>query len=102
VSQIEVRLVLGPDAITAIAEAVAEIHAAREIAGSGSETWPAWMGVEGASRYIGCSKGRVYKLVQRREIPYVQAGEGARLFFSRDDLDEHMLRSRIPAGGGTS
>jgi excisionase family DNA binding protein len=75
-------------------ELLAEIAAARDAAA------PEWLDVAAAANYLGCTKGRLYKLVQRREVAYVQESEGARLFFNRADLDEYMLCRRVPARGG--
>lgn len=49
-----------------------------------------WMDVDAAARHLGCSPQRVRKLVQRRGIPFHQERRGARIFFSRPELDRWL------------
>ncbi len=58
-------------------------------------SWPEWMSVETAARYLDCTTERLWKLVARRQIPYAQEGKRCRLSFERDDLDEWMRAQRI-------
>jgi excisionase family DNA binding protein len=68
----------------------------------GVPTWPGWMSVDTASRYLDCPVERVRKLVARREIPFAQEGPGCRIFFNRSDLDRWMSGFQQAArGGGT-
>lgn len=69
-----------------VAERVLEVLAEREA----EPSWPEWMGVETAGRYLDMSPSRLHKLVSRREIPYSQEGKGCRVFFERRRLDEWM------------
>ena len=59
-------------------------------------TWPEWMSVDTAARYLDVSPERVRKLQSRREIPFHQEASGCRVLFRRDDLDEWMQRFRQP------
>ena len=49
-----------------------------------------WLDVTAAARHLGFTKGRIYKLVERNEIPHVQDGPGCKLSFSRCALDSWM------------
>ena len=44
--------------------------------------------------YTGFSKGYIYKLVCRKEIPYYKGG-GKENFFKRDDVNAWLCRNRI-------
>ncbi|MBA3844185.1 MAG: helix-turn-helix domain-containing protein, partial [Actinobacteria bacterium] len=57
---------------------------------SRSDSWPEWMGVETAARYLDVSPQRLRKLVAAGSIPHVQEGPGCRVFFGRADLDRWM------------
>lgn len=60
-------------------------------------TWPQWMAVETAARYLDASPERLRKLAGRRQIPFVQEAKGCRLEFSRADLDRWMRSRRVGA-----
>ena len=66
-------------------ELLAELH--RDQQGA---TWPEWMSVETAARYLDMPVERIRKLIARRAIPFAQEGSGCRIFFSRHDLDDWM------------
>lgn len=53
-------------------------------------TWPEWMSIETASRYLDCSVERLRKLVARNQIPFHQEGPRTRVFFNRFDIDGWM------------
>jgi excisionase family DNA binding protein len=57
-------------------------------------SWPEWMSVETAARYLDASPERLRKLVARREIPFHQEAPGCRVFFARRDLDDWMTSCR--------
>src|SRR3954462_14838633 len=67
------------------------------------DSWPPWMTIETAARYLDVSVERLRKLKDRRRIPYHQEGVGCRVFFSRADLDQwlgcfrHGMRSERSA-----
>jgi excisionase family DNA binding protein len=52
-----------------------------------------WLDVPGAAGHLACSKYRIYKLVQERQIPFHK--DGGRLLFRPEELD-----AWIRAGGG--
>jgi excisionase family DNA binding protein len=69
---------------------------------SDEPTWPEWMAVAQAARYIGASEERVRKLIGRRAIPYYSEGKGCRQFLRRRELDAWMETFRhAPTSGGT-
>jgi excisionase family DNA binding protein len=95
---VELRLVLDDEALTGIAEQVAEILRSRPKDG---ESWAEWLNVSSAARYLDCSPERIRKLVARRAIPFHQEDVGCRVMFSRPDLDAWMKTFRhAPQGGG--
>jgi len=49
-----------------------------------------WLDIAGAAEYLSCSPERIRKLISRLEIPYHQAGRGARIFLNRHELDEWL------------
>ncbi len=61
---------------------------------SATDTWPIWMSVETAARYLDVSAERVRKLQARRKIPYHQEDVGCRVHFNRRDLDVWMAEFR--------
>lgn len=83
----------------AVVEAVVAAVTARvlaELSAGGDESWPAFMSVETAARYLDVSPERLRKLQARGEVPYLQEAPGCRVFFSREDLDEWMAGFRQP------
>jgi excisionase family DNA binding protein len=62
-------------------------------------SWPEWMSVETAARYLDVPAERLRKLKDRREIPFHQEGPGCRVFFARRDLDRWMETFRHGARG---
>jgi len=52
-----------------------------------------WLDTRAAAAYIGRSVTALHKLTAGREIPFSQAGPGARCYFRRSELDAWM-RSR--------
>ena len=50
--------------------------------------------VDEAARFIGLSESRVRHLVWKKEIPHYKRGRS--LFFKKSELEEWMLRDRIP------
>lgn len=70
------------------ASAVAAVAAAVDL--PRSDSWPQWMGVETAARYLDVSPQRLRKLVAAGSVPYVQEGPGCRVFFGRAELDRWM------------
>ena len=69
-------------------EALAAITASRSA--ELPESWPEWMGVETAARYLDVTVERVRKLKERGRLPCYQEGPGCRVFFRRSELDEWM------------
>jgi len=90
---VELRLLIHGEQVSALAAFVANLMRA-QAQPSGSETWPEWMNIDTAARYLDCTPERVRKLVARREIPYHQEAPGCRIFFRRDELDTWMAASR--------
>lgn len=84
---------LDADALDAIAERAAAIVLGRlrEERNDGA-SWPEWMSVETAARYLDASPERVRKLAARGELPFSQEAPGCRVFFRRSELDEAMAR----------
>ena len=91
---LNVQLALNDATVEAIAERVASILAEQPRA-EGSESWPEWMSVETAARYLDVSPERVRKLQGRGELPFHQEGPRCRVFFRRSDLDEAMAGWRV-------
>jgi excisionase family DNA binding protein len=46
-----------------------------------------WLDSEGARRYLGFSRDRLYKLTAARAIPFRKKRDGQGLLFHRDELD---------------
>jgi excisionase family DNA binding protein len=51
-----------------------------------------WLNAEDAARYLACSRGRLYDLVQLRKLE--PRRDGRRLLFRRADLDKYLESSR--------
>jgi excisionase family DNA binding protein len=47
-----------------------------------------WLNAEGAARYLACSRGRLYDLVQLGKLK--PRWDGRRLLFRRADLDRYL------------
>lgn len=77
---------LPPQTIEQIAQRVAEILSES----ASTDRADRWLDARSAAEHLGCSTGRIYKLVERREIPFVQDGPGCKLSFSRRALDQWM------------
>src|SRR3954454_24800802 len=58
-----------------------------------------YLSVKDAGVYLGCTEGRVRKLIERRRIPFTQDGPGCRVFLSRRELDSWMSEAQT---GGVS
>jgi excisionase family DNA binding protein len=54
---------------------------------------PEILDCDGAARFLGLSKGRVYKMTSGKEVPYYTTGK--RVYFKRDELVEWVTRHRI-------
>jgi excisionase family DNA binding protein len=67
-----------------------------------ADSWPAWMSVDTAARYLDVSPERLRKLQARRAIPYHQEGTGCRVLFCRRDLDNWMGTFRHDANRGAT
>lgn len=82
-----------------LAQRVAEIVREREAGSPRGEaaTWPEWMSVETAARYLDVPPERVRKLKEHGQIPFYQSGPGCRVFFNRSELDEWMRGQRVAA-----
>lgn len=61
---------------------------------------PRLMSIEGAAAYLGLEKRAVYRLVETRQIPYVRIG--AKVYFTRGDIEEWLARCRVQPLGTTS
>ena len=72
---------LSPEALQAIAQALAELLNERP------RDEP-WIGVDAAAEHLACKRQRIYDLVSKDAIPYVK--EGSRLLFRRTALDAHL------------
>jgi excisionase family DNA binding protein len=79
---VRVPLELDADALDAIATALNSAES--------TDTWPMWMNVETAARYLDVSVERLRKLKDSGSVPFVQERPGARVFHNRDDLDAWM------------
>jgi excisionase family DNA binding protein len=73
-----------------IVEAIVERVLARMKAAVDRGDAPEYLSVNDAATYLGCSVGRVRKLIERRRIPVSQDGPRSRIFISRTDLDLFM------------
>jgi len=87
------NLAVPPEMLEAVAERAAEIVLERSPASS----WPEWMSVDTAARYLDVPVERVRKLKERRELPYYQDAPGCRVFFRRAELDAWMAGCRVSA-----
>jgi excisionase family DNA binding protein len=89
-------LAIPDDAVAEIVERVAALVVERMQVESHS--WPEWMSVETAARYLDVSPERLRKLQARRQLPYHQEGPGCRVFFRQKELDaamsEHLQSER--------
>ena len=76
---------LDEDALEVLAELLAPLLAAHlNTEGPASP----WLNAEDAARYLACSRGRLYDLVQLRKLePRL---DGRRLLFKRTDLDAYL------------
>jgi excisionase family DNA binding protein len=93
VSALDVTITLTPEMVEMVARRAAEIVLERTAADRGDA--PEYMSVKDASVYLGCTEGRVRKLVERSQIPFTQDGPGCRVFLSRRDLDRWMSQRRV-------
>jgi excisionase family DNA binding protein len=91
---VNVTLTLADEYIDAIATRAAEIVLARIDAAADRGDAPEYLSVKDAAAYLGCTEGRVRKLVEARRIPFAQDGPGCRIFLSRADLDRFMQSNR--------
>ncbi|MCM1484058.1 MAG: helix-turn-helix domain-containing protein [Muribaculaceae bacterium] len=66
---------------------------AAEVAAQLSYTVKEMLTTDEAAALLGLSKSYVYKLVNRRELPYYKP-VGGKVYFSRADLTEWMQRGR--------
>ena len=57
-----------------------------------------YLSVNAAARYLGRSDKALYRLVGRREIPFIK--QGRRLLFDRVALDKWMARGKVDAVAG--
>lgn len=88
---------LSAEALAELEQLIADrVDAALAEQARSTETWPEWMSVETAARYLDCSPERVRKIAARRQIPFVQERPAARVFFSRADLDGWMRAGARP------
>lgn len=62
-----------------------------------ADSWPGWLDVPTAARYMSVSPERVRKLIAARRLPFSQEGPGCRVLIERRALDDH-LRS-MQSGG---
>ncbi len=85
-----VTITLPLEAVEEIATRAAEIVMAR----IGSADRAGYVDVKAAADYLGVTEGRVRKLVERRQIPFIQDGPGCRITFSVRDLDQFMQDNR--------
>ena len=90
---VELRLVIQPEQVSALAAMLADLLHGYKRASAG-ETWPEWLNVERAAGYLDCTPERIRKLIARREIPFHQEAPGCRIFFRREELDAWMAASR--------
>lgn len=73
-------VVLPPELVDAVAVRVAGLLRAEQ------RHRDQWLRVDEAAAYLRCPKSRIYRLVSMRRIPFQK--DGARLLFSRQELDE--------------
>jgi excisionase family DNA binding protein len=78
---------LDDDALDALAEMLAPRLADRLNVGASP-----WLNTEGAAQYLGCTRRRLYDLVQLRMFD--PRRDGRRLLFRRADLDGYLEGSR--------
>lgn len=57
------------------------------------------MDIDKAARYLGVSRSWLYKLTSNRLITHYKPG-GKKLYFFQSDLDDYLLKNRIPASDG--
>jgi excisionase family DNA binding protein len=79
---------LDDEALAVLADRLAPLLAARLDRGDESP----WLNAGDAARYLACSRGRLYDLVQLRKLE--PRRDGRRLLFSRADLDRYLEESR--------
>lgn len=77
--------------VAELAERVADVVASRLEERLGSQATD-WLDVTAAAAHLGCSPERVRKLIARRAIPFHQERPGSRIFLSRKEIDEWILR----------
>ena len=88
----KVEIELSEQVLNEIAERVAAILSERTASGP---DFPEYLDVKAAAAYLGCTVGRVRKLVERRQVPFVQDGPGCRVYLARRDLDSWMDGRRV-------
>jgi excisionase family DNA binding protein len=88
-------IVLPPQLLETIAARTAEL--VREQAARAPESSP-WLDLEGAAKYLGFTRDRLYKLTAAGAIPCRRKRGGQRLLFHRDELDQ-WLEATYPREG---
>ena len=88
-----VTLTLTDAQIDVIAARAAEI-VIESLADDRSATATEYLSVTDAATYLGCTEGRLRKLIEQRRIPFTQDGRGCRVFLSKADLDQFMHDNR--------
>jgi excisionase family DNA binding protein len=80
---LRLALSLSDEVIAAIAARVAEMNPTP----AEPDTW---MNTKQAAAYIACPRSRIYRLVERGQLPHER--DGARLLFRRATLDDFVRR----------
>ena len=75
----------------ALIDQVAEVVLSRM---ASVQSWPEWMSVETAARYLDVPVERIRKLKDRGALPFYQEAPGCRVFFRRSELDKAMEVTR--------
>lgn len=61
---------------------------------SGNHIDKEMLSVEGAAKFMGVSKSRVYKMSFNRDLP-IYKPTGGRIYFKRDDLVDYLKHNRL-------
>lgn len=87
----------------------AELIGERRTELADSASWPDWLDVKTAARYLGCDVGAVRKVYERRRVAHYPGGPGCKVYLRRSELDAYASSgpslgsgSRTSGGGGAS
>jgi excisionase family DNA binding protein len=87
------------DALRTDEVALDELRVLIAIESSSPPESDSWMTARDAAAYLGyASLHPLYKLTSENAIPFVQDGEGCRLFFKRSELDHWRRTGEVRVG----